>query len=314
MLGDETLNNRLVSSSYFFSGRGGLMFRIISHFLMFGFFFWCNFEYAEAVTVDMHIDYRGGYSYEKELNAGMESTVKYLETDVLSHPEDSELRYALGTLYWRYKPKQAHWQFEEVIKLNPNHAKSYFLLGMLRLLEKDFQGFRGYLKKAIQADPNYVNVYNTLAMMDSKTGKMDEAIALMEQAKTRMNHDESFYFNQALMYMDGEQYEPAINNLERVITLNPADQEYHYLLGVAYKSHARPANARKAMENVLRFDPGNVLALLMIATTYKEENNFEKVFEYAERARKIAPEDATVLAEIQEYKEAYEIWKKGKKD
>ena len=42
-------------------------------------------------------------------------------------------------------------------------------------------------------------------MMDSKTGKMDEAIALMEQAKTRMDQEESFYFNQALMYMDREQ-------------------------------------------------------------------------------------------------------------
>ncbi|MDR4460537.1 MAG: tetratricopeptide repeat protein [Nitrospirales bacterium] len=290
------------------------MWRIVGSWIIFVIFLLSQSQDAFAVKVEERISYRAGYTYENELLAGMESTVKYLAAAALSHPEDAELQYALGTVFWRYKPNQAQLFFKKAIEINPRHAKSYFLLGMLKIFEKDFQGFRGFIKKAIQADPYYVNAYNTLAMIDAKTGKMDEAIALMEQAKTRMTQEESFYFNQALMYVDKKQYEPAIKNLEQVITLNPDDREYHYLLGAAYKSQGRLADARRAMENVLRLDPGKILALLMIATTYKEENNFEKVFEYAERARTLAPENATVLAEIQEYEEAYEVWKKEQQE
>ncbi|MEC4673294.1 MAG: hypothetical protein VST68_03820, partial [Nitrospirota bacterium] len=70
--------------------------------------------------------------------------------------------------------------------------------------------------------------------------------------------------------------------------------------------------ARRSMENVIRLNPKNIMALLVIADSYKEVNNFEKAFAYAERARLIDPRNLTVREELLEYKEAYEKFRKSK--
>ncbi|MGE0474602.1 MAG: tetratricopeptide repeat protein, partial [Nitrospirales bacterium] len=208
------------------------MLKIIAHLLIFGYFFLIGVDYAVGVTAEAHVEFRNGYTYEKELQAGWEIIVKELQAQIASHPDNAELSYALATVYWHSHPEKVQAQLEQTIRINPAHSKSYFLLGMVHLLNKDFSKFREYMKKAIQADPYYVNAYNTLAMWNSKTKKIDEAIALLEEGKTQMPQEESLYFNQALIFIFKEQYEPAIKNLEKLITLNAGDQEYYYVAGI----------------------------------------------------------------------------------
>ena len=300
---------------------------------------------ANSATVELNYSYRNGLDHTTYLfDKGIKYAVEYLETEFKKRPNDEQLRIALyggqavgkpgqqteyaarlieselkvhsnneqlrfvlGIIYWS-KPEKAVLQFEEIIRRNPLHADSHFLLGILAFGQRDLDSFARHMQSAIRSNPFHVQAYNALAMVYAKTNKLDEAIQIMEEAKARIPREESIYFNQALMYVVKDQYQEVISDMTRAVAIN-ADKESLLILGWAHFKQKEYEVARMTMRRLLEIDPKNVNALLVIATTYKETKDFDKALEIAEQARAIEPSNKTIDQEIKEYKEEYKRWK-----
>ena len=301
---------------------------------------------TNAATVDLSIPYRNGWEtrYPQLLNEGSQNATQYLEkefekhpddkqlktalygehklakehaatyieSDLKAHPDKDQLHYLLGIHYLSEKTDEAIAHFKTIARNNPRYADSHFLLGMIAFSDHDLSSFANHMQSVMLANPFYVQAYNSLAMVYAKTNKLDQAIQVMEDANGHMPKEESFYFNQALMYLAKGQYQEVVRDIKSVTALG-TDRESLFMLGWSYFKLKDYEATRLTMRKILDDDPKNINALLLIATTHKEAKDFDKALAVAEQARTIDPANKTVEQEIKEYQEEYRAWKERNK-
>ncbi len=72
-------------------------------------------------------------------------------------------------------------ELEKAVKLYPNYASAWHLLGATRLKLKNEDGAREAFKQAIEADPEYVSPYIELAMLEGESSRWVEVTRLSDR-------------------------------------------------------------------------------------------------------------------------------------
>ena len=72
--------------------------------------------------------------------------------------------------------------YKKVLKINPNHFESVFLLGSLYAQSNNFDRAKQLLYKAIQINPNFADAHNNLANVLKELIESKKAIACYEKA------------------------------------------------------------------------------------------------------------------------------------
>lgn len=262
---------------------------------------------AEPATVTINYEYREGFNFERMLDAAIQN----VESEVKTDPDNAKLRSVLATLYYQTdKISEGKQQLEAIIKLHPDDADAYFHLGILYLDEQDYVRCKEHMEKAIRLNPLHVQAYNSLARMYILTEQYDQAKQVWDMAKRRKSDEESFYFNQSLLLLGHykDQWDTIITNMKAAIRL-ARKEEYFFILGLAEMELQRYEAVRSAMNEVLKLNPKNALALLLMAETHKRENDFAQALAIAKQAREISPDNRDIHAGIQEYEQEYKKWK-----
>jgi len=107
-------------------------------------------------------------------------------------------------------------KFAEVLKINPDNARAYFLLGRISAQQGNRADAMSCLKKSLDKDPLLLESYHLLALLRLEEGNVDEAITLLKK----------------VIYID----------LQFVIA--------YYHLGTIYKKQGKRELARKMFHNV----------------------------------------------------------------
>lgn len=268
---------------------------------------------VEGATVELKWPFRNIY----DTSEAKEIAIRILETEAGKNPKNYNLHFVLGTMYMTIDFKKAKKEFEEVVRLKPDHYLSYISLGYLTEADNNTEEAITYFKKALRYTPNEPVIYNALATVYMRQNKMDEAKDILEEGIKIVNSDESLYFNQTLIllkfYQGQKEQEKVVRNMERAIKLSPKE-EYYFILGCCYYlERQNNEEARKAFEQGLKLNPKNIYAILGLATTYKNTHQYEKAIEIAKQALAIEPNNKDVQDEIKEYEEAYKKWKEQNK-
>ena len=110
--------------------------------------------------------------------------------------------------------------YNEILKTNPNHFESIYLLGTLLIQKKDFNRSIQLLKKAVQIQPNHASAHSNLGI--------------------------------ALISNDIKNYQEAINCFQKAANLKPNDPKIYSLIGSVLeksgKNIAAIENYQKALE------------------------------------------------------------------
>ena len=188
-------------------------------------------------------------------------------------------------------------------------AYAWFLRARAHALE----GWRGWdrreawtratqaYQRAVEIDPDYGLAHAELAMHLEKTmwlgvGRTDEhrrlALESLERAKqvapesprTRMAgvHKAYFYDNH---------WTNALEELERLEPLLPADFDHLWMLGFSYRRVARFEDAIRTLERALELDPLNVQLYYEIGQTYLRMRRYSDAEAVAQRAVQIGTAD-----------------------
>ena len=72
--------------------------------------------------------------------------------------------------------------YKKILKINPNHFESIFLLGTLLAETKKFVEAKQMLIKAVQIKPNHALAHNNLGITFKELGKHQEALASYKNA------------------------------------------------------------------------------------------------------------------------------------
>ena len=117
----------------------------------------------------------------------------------------------------------------QILKKIPNESYALHLLGILKLKESDIETAINKLKKAvdINANPEFLS---NLALAYQESGVVEKAMSLYEQALKIEPKYINALFNQHAIWLDRGHIDNAIHNLQKILTLNPSDDEVMYIL------------------------------------------------------------------------------------
>ena len=107
-------------------------------------------------------------------------------------------------------------KFMEVLKINPDNARAYFLLGRISAQQGNIADAIHCLEKSLDKDPLLPETYHLLALLRLEEGNVNEAITLFK----------------------------------KVVYIDPQFVLAYYHLGTIYKKHRKTELARKMFHNV----------------------------------------------------------------
>jgi tetratricopeptide (TPR) repeat protein len=116
----------------------------------------------------------------------------------------------------------------------------------------------------------YENAQIQIAMILKKEGKIDEAIALLQNAIKNNKKMPGLYVYLSSLHEENKKLSSAEEILKEGLLISPQSIDLHYSLGVLYEKTNRFQESIREMELVLKIDPDNAEALNFIGYTYAD--------------------------------------------
>ena len=143
-------------------------------------------------------------------------------------------------------------QYQEALKLDPNHQGSLFRLGTVYTELRRFDDAISSWKRYLKVTNNSAAGYNNLALTYQAAGRFDEAEQAFRMAIEREPENASFRTNYGVMLASRGRIDEAVTQLSVVRT--PA--EVHYNLGSVFEQMGKKDEAKAYYRKALELDPG----------------------------------------------------------
>jgi Tfp pilus assembly protein PilF len=148
------------------------------------------------------------------------------------------------------KWEAAEYEYEAMIKKDPNSPGIHFLLGRLLLSRPDAgpdiaERAKQEFAKEIQIDPNNVGAHYILGELARRDGKCEEAMPRFSEATNLDPNFAEAYLGQGLCLVATKKYEEAISPLRNAERLMPENPEVHSTLATALQRSGHKEEAAK---------------------------------------------------------------------
>lgn len=152
----------------------------------------------------------------------------------LDHQTASQLNQALDAMRQGDRAG-AMTRYQTLVEKNPRLKQAYQNLAALLSGQGDSTGAIGYLRQALQVDPDYTPAQLALAQLLIASNGLEEAAALLESLKARqtsffLDELEAFYLAQASLYRKQNEDAKAKAALQELLDLDPDNQAVQALL------------------------------------------------------------------------------------
>jgi len=251
----------------------------------------------------------------EEYSMDLSDSIKYLEEEIQQGQNNYRLRFVLGTLYFelgvpKYDKdtkevthnlemlKKARNEFIKVLSLKKDDSMAYYYLGHLSfLLEQDLNKVTELYKKAIELDRYNLKAYKKLGILYLAEKQFNNAVLLLETAKTIFHNDADIYHKLAIAYLTTGEHTKAIENAKKALSIVKNIQT-QLVLASAYSITGDYDNAKIQLEDILNSDPKNRTALLGLSIVFKKIGKKEKCIEILKKALEYYPEDSEIKNEL----------------
>ena len=125
--------------------------------------------------------------------------------------------------------KEAEDVATQILKKTIVEPYAFNLLGIIKLRESDLEPAIDALKKAVHLNTN-PELLSNLALAYQESGVIEKAMDLYHEALAKEPRYISALFNQHAIWLDQGNIDSAIHNLQKILKLNPNDDEVMYLL------------------------------------------------------------------------------------
>jgi tetratricopeptide (TPR) repeat protein len=187
------------------------------------------------------------------------------------------------------------WILNGLLQGAPEHSDLHYLTGVAYDGIKSHTEALEHLGEVVQGTRFHSNAVIHMALLQHDMGKIDQAIATMEEAiETKSDHVDFFYYL-GTFYEDIERYGDALETLERGLSIDDRNQRLHFRRGVIFDKMGRKPESITAMKTVLVLKPDDAIALNYLGYTYAEMGiNLDEAEQLIKKAMKIKPDDGYI--------------------
>lgn len=152
------------------------------------------------------------------------------------------------------------------IELDSSIPQTYWSLGYVQLMRKEYEKADNAVSKALAVAPNYADGYGLLALIKNALGKSEEAIALIEKGmKLNPYYTWDYPYNLGRAYYTLERYEDAIVVLENARTRNENVVPVRLHLAASYAATGRQDDAEWEVQEIQVLSPSDTISHLRVA-------------------------------------------------
>jgi tetratricopeptide (TPR) repeat protein len=147
-------------------------------------------------------------------------------------------------------------KLEQAVKIDPNFALAWSMLGSLHLsLGQTDEAFADF-KKAVAADPTNVSQYQILSFQLVRMRRVEEAIDLWRDLLKRAPNQKEAHANLGALLMQQKKYDESIREYEAAVRLSEPNSTLQMELGDACFAAGSDEKAVAAYEKAVEIEPG----------------------------------------------------------
>lgn len=203
-------------------------------------------------------------------------------------PQNADVFYLLGLIYCQNKNYDlAIASIEKSIQISPQNPYAYFHLGNIFIEKNQIDRAISLYQKATQLDPDFVHAYNNLGNAFSEKGFFDEAIRSYQRALDLDSTYAEASYNLGNAYQNNREIDKAIKCYHKALQVGLYDADVYYSLGIALTEQCKNDEALIAYDKALSLNPNYVKArfarcMSQLPTIYP---NFSSIQIYRNRYR-----------------------------
>lgn len=173
-------------------------------------------------------------------------------------PNNAVVYLSIGDLYLaKHNGDAALYNLREAIKLKPDYAMAYFVLGVIYQSEKhdNTEAIKALLS-AVKYDPKYIDAYFSLASIyRSQQDYAEEAKYLRRISEIAPNNPQlvPFYLDLGMHYRIERNYAEAMAHLNTAIAIAPKDFHPYKELAKVFEAQGQNQQAIEQYENAIKY-------------------------------------------------------------
>ncbi|WP_300367915.1 lipopolysaccharide assembly protein LapB [Brachyspira sp.] len=217
--------------------------------------------------------------------------------------------------------------FDENITNNPRLAESYYHLANYHYLNKQYNSALDEVNNSLFYYTNYSDAKILKANIFISMNKYDDAIAILDYMPDTSFPNNSKYYYIGNVYEGANNYLRAKNSYINYLRTKPEDELgrlayervllhtnptpdyerdraalYYANLASYYSRLADNVRAQAYLKHMLRLNPANTFARLMLSDVYRRMGLEEKSLEELEIAKNVNPEEKSIIYKYDSYK------------
>ena len=156
--------------------------------------------------------------------------------------------------------KAAETAFLKVTEIEPAYLDGWVNVARARIAEGDMQGAEVMLEKAFEIqrtlppeNPHRAKVHYFYALIQEAYGNYDTAIEHLRHAASQFPRDTRVRNKLGHLYFLKRNYETALTEFQKTLTVDPEDLDAHYNMMRCYRALKNPSLAAKSQKLYLRF-------------------------------------------------------------
>jgi len=174
---------------------------------------------------------------------------------------------------------------QKSIALDDSYATGHGLLGNLYIMTRQYDKGIAECERGVALDPNSASALGWLGQNLYWADRPEEAIPVLEKAIRLNPIPPSWYlYNLAMAYRDTGRYEEAISACEKVLHREPKNVIARLVLTSTYSLSGREEEARAEAAEILRIDPKFSLERLAKTRPHKNQANTERFIDSLRKA------------------------------
>ena len=192
---------------------------------------------------------------------------------------------------WSQEPPQSITEARRLARkaasLDENDSWVQCALGLTEFIAKNPDTAIAHYRRAIDLNPNFALAHGYLSCQLAYAGEAEAAIETGHKAIRLSPRDpELFHFHVGVGtgHFIAERYEEAVTWANKVIADRPETPAGHRLLAASLAQLGRIAEARKALEDLLKITPGLTATLLRNITHFKRPVDFDRYIDAMRKA------------------------------
>ena len=171
-----------------------------------------------------------------------DAAIAQFRAAVKANPKEPDVHFGLGYILWTQRQyPEAATELQAELANNPNHVQALVYLGDAEMQLNHLELVPPLLKKAVELDPKLELAHLDLGILDSNTGRNEDALKEFTTAVELDPSDVNAHWRLARLYRTMGKKDEAKAEFDKASTLNKAaDDDLHTRIANA---HQKPAQA-----------------------------------------------------------------------